>query len=69
MRDYILNKVFVNNQMIYVCYIDFTTSPCDISNITTYYYETTTEPETTTTFVPDYPVMPDNGSSDVYGQY
>lgn len=62
-------KVFVNNQMIYVCNIDFTTSPCDISNISTYIYEVTTEPETTTIFVPDYPVMPDNGTSSTNGHY
>lgn len=44
-------KAFVDGKLIYKCNINFTTTPCNITNTTTYAFEvttTTTEEETTT---------------------
>lgn len=41
-------KVFINNKLVYKCDIDFTTTPCDISNVSTYIYEEETTTESTT---------------------
>ncbi len=37
-------KAFVDGKLIYKCNINFTTTPCNISNTVTYTFETTTEP-------------------------
>lgn len=51
-------KVFVNNKVIYKCDIDFTTSPCEISNIVTYDYKEETTTESTTSEIVRI-IMPD----------
>ncbi|MBP3938725.1 MAG: Stk1 family PASTA domain-containing Ser/Thr kinase [Clostridia bacterium] len=42
-------KVFVNNKLVYKCDIDFTKSPCEISNISTFEYIDDSTSESTTT--------------------
>lgn len=39
-------KVFIDGKLIYKCNINFTTSPCTVSNSTTYEFETTTSSTT-----------------------
>lgn len=49
-------KVSIDNQLIYKCTIDFTTSNCTVSNVTTYTYEPKTE---ATTDQQDFILVPD----------
>lgn len=49
-------KVFVNSKLVYMCYINFTVNPVEISNVTTYeYIVETTEPSSQNTML----IMPD----------